>query len=124
MEQLNEATYELQKYVAMTEQAQQVYLEPLQLNEPLTTELEMNSAFSFFYERYPEHRRPDIKSAEAAWYKAALSDKEARELLEWLIDTQVTQPSWHPLAQGMYVPNLGKFLEQNWWLTPKANRYK
>ena len=114
----------VQQKAFSTVQVMRSYLDLLKPSEPLPTELDTNSAFEDLYEKYPEHRKPDINTAKAAWDAAALSDEEARALLEWLIDIQATQPSWHPLAQGMYVPYLVKFLKKRWWLTPKANRYQ
>ncbi|MBE3868272.1 hypothetical protein ACEV99_19750 [Vibrio parahaemolyticus] len=125
MKQKDEVISNLQKSVVMTEylkKAQQVYLEPLQLNLHLPTDLGMSHVFLFFYERYPEHRRPETKRAEKVWHELELSDGEARGVLEWLIDRQAIDPSWHPLAKGIYVPKLENFLKNFWWLTPKADR--
>ncbi|WP_447028021.1 hypothetical protein [Vibrio parahaemolyticus] len=120
----NELNAGVQQEALSTDQVMRSYLDSLKPSKPLPTELDANSAFELLYEKYPGHRRPDINIAKAAWDAAALSDEEARALLEWLIDIQVTQLSWHPLAQGMYVPYLVKFLKKRWWLTPKANRYQ
>ena len=103
----NELNASVQQKAFSTDQVRRSYLDLLQPSEPLPTELDANSAFEHLYGKYPEHRKPDINTAKAAWDAAALSDEEARALLEWLIDIQATQLSWHPLAQGMYVPYLG-----------------
>ncbi|MEI8596889.1 hypothetical protein P4S64_01915 [Vibrio sp. M60_M31a] len=124
MNQENYGTSNIQKNfaTAQTEQERKYNFESSQHKVLLPEAPDMNNSFSIVYERYPNHRRPDKVHAEKVWNEAELSDEEANYLLEWLTDRQTEDPSWHPLAKGMYVPKLEKFLKERWWLSSRANR--
>lgn len=72
--------------------------------------------FGVFYDLYPEHRSLPLKLAKKAWDTCVSDVSEAKKVVRWLIEKSENDPGWVPSADGQFVPNMRRFLNEQRWL--------